>query len=392
MKENDTVSCIKCLYTSNHAFGIAFNEYGLCTGCQIHEEKNSLQWAERKNDVLRLIKNYKSKKNNHDCIIHVDSSAESYYTVHLVKNILGLEPLLVSYNSHFYNDIGITNLANLKTVFNCDFIQYSLNLIQYKKIVKQSLLKFKHILWPYIAGKTSFPVRLAVEKKIPLIIWGGLQTIEQVGMFSHLDNIQMSRWHRKEHELFGIDENNFIDTGDLINSNDLHSFRYPDDSDIFNNGILGIYLSNYFKWDPWKQNKEMLKFNFKPENHLRSFDPYEYSGCSVFMNIHDISKVIRRGYPKVVDQLSREIRFKRISKSYAEKAYKYYSRIPEKSIQRFFDFLGMEKSSTHWIKKFFFNYNKSRSSVNIKQSSNLKSNFRKIPKKFFMSYGKGIFL
>ena len=40
MKENDSVSCIKCLYTSNHAFGIAFNEYGLCTGCQIHEEKN----------------------------------------------------------------------------------------------------------------------------------------------------------------------------------------------------------------------------------------------------------------------------------------------------------------------------------------------------------------
>jgi len=390
---NNVISCRKCLYTSNHAFGITFNESGLCSGCLIHEEKNTIDWEGKKNDLIKIVNKYKSKKNHHDCIVHVDSSAESFYTIYLVKHVLGLEPLLVSYNSHFYNNIGIENLANLKTVFNCDFFQYSLNLIKYKSLVKESFFKYKHILWPYIAGKTSLPVRIAVQKKIPLIIWGGLQTIEQVGMFSHHDEIQMSRWHRKEHELFGIDENDFVKSANFVKDSDLDSVRYPDDFDIHQNGIIGIYLSNYFRWDPWSQNNYMLKYRFKPEDHKRSFDPFEYSGCSVFMGVHDLSKEIRRGYTKVVDQLSREIRFNRIDKRTAKIFLNNFKELPVNNINMFFDFLGIEQTSVDWIKKYFFN-NKSQqvNKKNLKSYNtfNIKSKYK--PKKFFISYGKGIYL
>ena len=110
------------------------------------------------------------------------------------------------------------------------------------------------------------------------------------------------------------------------------------------------------------------------------------------MNIHDMSKVIRRGYSKVIDQLSREIRFQRINKRYAENACKYYSRIPKKSIERFFNFLDIEKASTNWIKKFFFNYKIQKNSFYLKNNYNIKDNLGNNPKKFFLSYGKGLFL
>ena len=39
--------CSRCLYSSDHPLGIVINENGLCSGCLIHEEKDTLNWAHR---------------------------------------------------------------------------------------------------------------------------------------------------------------------------------------------------------------------------------------------------------------------------------------------------------------------------------------------------------
>ena len=39
--------CSRCLYPSNHPYGIIFNENNLCSGCIIHEEKNEFDEDER---------------------------------------------------------------------------------------------------------------------------------------------------------------------------------------------------------------------------------------------------------------------------------------------------------------------------------------------------------
>ena len=48
------IYCKKCLYTSLHPFGITFNEKGICSGCQIHEEKNNLEDLDKAAEDLRL--------------------------------------------------------------------------------------------------------------------------------------------------------------------------------------------------------------------------------------------------------------------------------------------------------------------------------------------------
>ena len=45
------IECSKCLYTSEHPLGITFNEEGLCSGCQIHKEKDILDWESRLEDL-----------------------------------------------------------------------------------------------------------------------------------------------------------------------------------------------------------------------------------------------------------------------------------------------------------------------------------------------------
>ena len=387
--------CKICLYTSNHPFGINFNEEGICSGCQFHFEKEKIAWPERELDLVNILKKYRSKKGYHDCIIHVDGSAQSYYIVHLAKNILKLNPLLINYNSHYHSDIGIKNISQLITSFDCNFYQFTCNPKEYKSIVKHSLQKYKNIYWPYLAGRSSLPYRLSIKKKIPLIIHGGLQANEQVGMFSHYDNVEYSRWYRSEHELAGIDETTFVSASDTIDQQFFESISFPSDNDLLNNGIRGIFLSNYFKWDPSKQNIKMLKYKFTPQKNNVSFDSFENAGCSVYFGIHDILRSNNCDFIKSREHLSREIRFKRIDKKYAQLAYKkYVTNHSIKDINYFFDWLNIDERSKKWIFKHFFknNLNIISKEKNINLSGVDKKYFSKSKKskELFKLFGKGI--
>ena len=117
-----------------------------------------------------------------------------------------MKPLLVSYNKLFNSSVGIENLANLRVQFDCDFIQKNINPEIAKKITRRTLYKYGNPYWHCIAGETVFPVQIAVQLKIPLIIWGAHQGLEQVGMYSHLDNVEMTRRYRHDHDLLVLNQ------------------------------------------------------------------------------------------------------------------------------------------------------------------------------------------
>ena len=130
--------CNRCLYPENHPYGMMFNDEGLCMGCVIHDEKNELDWDLRFDKLKSITANYKEKFGNKsfDCIVPVTGGSDSFFTVHIVKNILEMNPLLVYYNSHFNTEIGIRNLANLATVFDCDLVTSTLSPDLLKKITR----------------------------------------------------------------------------------------------------------------------------------------------------------------------------------------------------------------------------------------------------------------
>ena len=85
--------CRRCLYTSMHPLGITFNEEGVCSGCLIHEEKDTLDWDKRFELLKRIIEPYKKANNQYDCIVPITGANDSYFIVHIVKNILKLDML-----------------------------------------------------------------------------------------------------------------------------------------------------------------------------------------------------------------------------------------------------------------------------------------------------------
>ena len=339
-------NCECCLYSSNHPLGLEFVS-GVCTGCFTFEEKNTIDWSEREANLNDIVKVYKKSSRGYDCVIPVVGDAEDYYVTSKVLS-LGLRPLIVAVNDYYKNDIGWHNLHNLITYFDVDSIVYNPDLSTYKELVRTSLRKYNHVLLPFLQLHTSFPVHIAVQRRIPLIIWGQNQSLEQVGKFSHYDFVEMTNWSREENDLFNVNIDTLISNGAQVNERYLNYYQYPKAKSINQRGVRGIYLSNYFRWDPIKQNSEAINYNYKPEKTLMTFDFFERAGSSVYYGIHDLLKFKRVGYRKVIDQLSREIRHSRIARSQASIAYNIYANYSP-SIELFFDWLDVSQSGKKWF-------------------------------------------
>jgi N-acetyl sugar amidotransferase len=323
----------------------------ICSGCRIHKEKDTLDWAERWRLLESLVKPYLNQDGtNYDCIIPVTGAQDSYFIVHLVKERLGLNPLLVSYNKYFNTPLGIRNLANLRIRFNCDILYQNVNPKSVKEITRSTMRRFGSIYWPILAGHTVFPVQTAVRYKIPLIIWGAHQGLEQVGMFSHEHEVEMTRRYRKDHDLMGHEADDLLSIFDSLKEEDIWQYRYPDDYDLNAVGVRGIYLGNYVRWDPKAQHEQMMReYDYHTSSFSRTFDCYDYVDCFNYMNLHDQFKLFKHGFSKVTDHACREIRHGRLTREVGLALVRRHELAQVEYSQLFLDWLGVTQRSLQFI-------------------------------------------
>lgn len=343
--------CRRCLYSIEHPLGLVMDEDGICSGCRIHEEKDCLDWDARWALLESAVRPYRSRDGrNYDCIVPVTGANDSYFIVHLVKERLKLNPLLVTYNKYFNTELGIRNLANLRIRFDCDILTQNVNPASVRKITRATLRQFGSIYWPCLAGQSVFPVQTAVRYRVPLVIWGAHQGLEQVGMFSHEHEVQMTRRYRKDHDLMGMEAGDLLSIFDTLTEEDVWQYRYPDDSSLEAAGVVGIYLGNYVRWDPKAQHELMMSMHqYRTSQFARTFDCYDHVDCFNYMNLHDQLKLYKHGYSKVTDHACREIRHGRLTRDQGLALVRHYEQCPARDIDLFCDWLRVTPSSLQFL-------------------------------------------
>ena len=123
MSDRQVIKCKNCLYASKTDMNLFFDERGFCTGCQNAEyAKNHVNWDDRLEKLKKLFEENKNPDSEYDVLIGVSGGKDSYYQTHLCKNVLGLNPLLVTYYGNNYTEDGEYNLRKMKSTFNCDHI------------------------------------------------------------------------------------------------------------------------------------------------------------------------------------------------------------------------------------------------------------------------------
>lgn len=351
-RQDNSVECIRCLYTNRHPFGLGFDGSGLCTGCITHAEKFNLDWAARFERLAKLASS--AKKDNpspYDCVVPIRGTPEYFYVMHVVKNVLGLRPLAVSFNSHFNSRVGVINTDRIREKFDVDIHAYAPNELVYRKVVRESLYRFHNLRLPYIAGETSFPIRVASQLHIPLVIWPYHQPTEQVGMHSYEEEPEFSFRGREEFDLAGLSLSDLVSAPTTLTADDVADFEYPTPSQLAKTGIRQVYLANFIPWDSRSFSEEMIQdFGALGSTNWRTFDTYDRIDDRTYMSVHDLLKQAIHGYSRVTDSLVREIRFGRIDKATAvEIARHYESEWPQKGLEDFCRWLEVDFGAFVWF-------------------------------------------
>ena len=261
-----------------------------------------------------------------------------------------MNPLLVSYNSHFNTKVGVRNLSRLITQLDCDHLLNTVGPDTIKKVTRITLEKIGDVYWHVLAGTQTFPAQVAVKFNIPLIIWGVNGWLDQVGMFSHYDQVEMTKKVRKEHGLRRFDAESLLGMESTLSPKDLQPFTYPSNEEIEKINLRGLYLGNYVRWDSQRQTENMInKYGYESAMQERTFNTYESIYCMLNAGVHDYVKYLKYGYGKATDHACRDIRLKRITREEGISFARKYDHIEPKSFSTFLKWLNIDK-------KTFFNF------------------------------------
>jgi len=343
--------CKRCLYRTTHPFGLTLNEAGVCSGCLVHEEKTRLDWSKRLDILAATITRHPKRSKFYDCVVPVRGTPEHFILLDILVNDLGLRPLLVAYNTQFNSRAGIRNVDLMRDAFDLDVEIYVSNPNTYRKLVRESLARLDSVRWPLLAGTTQFPVRTAVDKSIPIVVWPYHQPTEQVGTHSYSELNEMSRRDRHEFDLVGSEPNALLTTETLIRRLDIEDLQYPSDREIEKMGVRGLYMANYVPWDSRLYSERAIEqFGAIAAENPRTYDPYDRIDDMVYMTAHDLLKEAKLGYSRVTDTLCQEIRFGRIERDVAMEIAQYFSSdYPGRELGAFLDWIGVTEDAFRWI-------------------------------------------
>jgi len=342
--------CKNCLYPENAKPTIIFDENGVCSGCNYNESRkdDDVDWNERKKMFEEIVAEAKEmakeRGNAHDCIVPVSGGKDSHYQVWLLKEKYRMNPLLVSFNHGFNTPAGLRNLNNLIEKSGCDAIVYTAGKDSVRKIARYMVEKVGDITWHYHAGIRTLPFKVAVEKNIPLIVWGEHGFAELTGIVSLKDFVEFTKWNRKEHDMRGIEAEELIGNNGITRA-DIEPYVYPSDDQIEETEVRGIYISNFFKWNAEEHArlmKETWDFGYITYKRERSFNLH--SKIEDHANdVHDYMKYLKFGYGRATDDASMEIRHGRITREEGMALIKTYDSNEPSTLSEYCDFLGITK-------------------------------------------------
>jgi len=340
--------CKKCFYPENAKPTIIFDDNGVCSGCNYNDSRkdDDVDWIEREQafqEILDEAKDMaKERGNAHDCIVPISGGKDSHYQVWLLKEKYGMNPLLVSFNHGFNTPSGLRNLRNLTEKSGCDLITYTAGKDSVKKISRYMVEKVGDITWHYHAGIRTLPFKVAVEKNIPLIVWGEHGFAELTGLVSLKDFVEFTKWTRKEHDMRGIEAEDLVGNNG-ITAADIEPYIFPTDDQISETEVRGIYVSNFFKWNAEEHARLMKKvwdFGYITYARERSFNLH--SKIEDHANdVHDYMKFLKFGYGRGTDDASMEIRHGRITREDGITLVKKYDPVEPSSLEFYCNFLGI---------------------------------------------------
>lgn len=332
--------CTKCVMPSTRP-GISFDENGICSACQSYEHRKQVDYDKRFEKLKELCSKYKGSNgtNGYDCMIAVSGGKDSHFQVYMFKEVLGMNPLLVTVEDNFpMTKAGIHNLKNISEVFSCDIISMKPNIQAQKKIMKYTFEKYGKPTYFIDRYIYTYPLHMAVKFNTPLLIYGenvayeygGANAIETYSAKDQINNGVGS----------GIPISELLVDG--VTMKDLNFFEAPSQEEI--DRLDPIYLSYFVEWNSFKNYEIAKRYGFHDlthewdrTHHVENFDQIDSRAYLV----HSWLKYPKFGHASATDYAARMVRYGIISREEAfELVKKHDHALDPLCVRDFCEFLG----------------------------------------------------
>lgn len=339
--------CTTCLYPESKP-DLFFDEDGVCSACTAAEEKtDEIDWKQREEDFREIIGHYKNDPGQigYDCLVPVSGGKNSTYQAYLMKEVYGMNPLCVCFETTMVTELGQKNLDNLSRM-GMDVIHFKKNSEVYRKMVIEGFKRVGDEMWPNHIGIFTIPVMFAVKFGIPLVIWGENPQQEYGGP---LDTVKNKHLNRKWLEEFGgLLGNRIQDMVGVegITESELTPYYYPSDKDIESVGVVGLFLGHYFYWDGRAQVDIVTEhgFEIKEDGPVEgTYTNYENLDEKL-VGLHDYLKYVKYGFGRATDHACLDIRNNLITRDEGKRlVLQYDGKYPHFAITEFIKYSGLSR-------------------------------------------------
>ncbi|WP_269223789.1 N-acetyl sugar amidotransferase [Flavobacterium sp. IMCC34518] len=351
--------CTKCLFPETKP-DLFFNKEGVCSACVAADQKdNSIDWKQREIDFNTIIDKYKKGPNEigYDCLIPVSGGKDSTYQAYFMKEVCGLNPLCVCFETTNLTEVGQANIDNISKM-GIDVIYFKKNYKAYKSMVVEGFKRVGDEMWPNHLGIFTIPIHIAVRFNIPLVIWGENPQQEYGGPVESIENKHLNRkWLEEFGGLLGNRIQDMVGV-DGLTEKDLTPYFYPSDEDIDRVGVVGLFLGHYFFWDAQKQLEIVKKHGFAVKEDGPVEGTYtNYENLDEKMHgLHDYLKYVKYGFGRATDHACIDVRNNRLTREEGLKLVKQYDgKYPNYGVDEFVKYSGMTKEEIDMILDSFTN-------------------------------------
>jgi N-acetyl sugar amidotransferase len=298
---------------------LSFDAEGVCSGCRNFEARADVDWTRRSEELLEILERYRSPDgSSYDCVVPVSGGKDStYQTIRVLE--LGMNPLCVTATTDKLSDIGRRNIENLKRQ-GVDYLEVTPNPVVRRRINRLALRQVGDISWPEHVAIFTVPVRVAVQMRIPLIVWGENSQNEYGGPAAAAEhNTLTRRWLEEFGGLLGMRVSD-VAGQDGIAPRDLVQYTYPTDLQLQEVGVTGIFLGYFLPWDGFGNALFAQAHGFEtlPRPVEGSLVNYENLD-NVHTGIHDYFKFLKYGFGRATDLACMHVRRGRLSRNDAVK-------------------------------------------------------------------------
>lgn len=336
--------CVRCGLPETHET-ISFDASGVCNICRQHEhKKDRIDWEAGKKALDALVQEHKGK-HDYDCIVPFSGGKDSTWTLYYLVKEYGLKPLVVRFDHGFFRPNLEENVKRTARRLGVDVMTFTPNWKVVQKLMLQSFLEKGDFCWHCHSGIFSYPMWIAIEKKVPLIFWGE-PSAEYTAYFSYdqVEEVDEKRFNRFVNLGISADDM-FVRLGGAVDPRDLKPYSYPPLAALRSLGYRSVCLGSYIPWDVKRQSAIIERELGWKGDRVENVPPqYQYEKIECYMQgVRDYIKYIKRGYSRPSHLVALDVRHGRLPIEEREHVIAGYEGGRPPSLDLFLQFTGLSE-------------------------------------------------